>query len=81
MIPYFTYDLILHLIIFQTVIFLIFVSNVLIIRYTRRYTPPDVFPKVSILVPARNEEKNIAKCVKSLLALDYPDFEVLVLDD
>ena len=81
MIPYFTYDLILHLITFQTVIFLIFVSNVLIIRHTRRHTPPDVFPKVSILVPARNEEINIAKCVQSLLALDYPDFEILVLDD
>jgi len=36
---------------------------------------------VSILVPARNEEKNIARCVQSLLALDYPSFEVLVLDD
>jgi chlorobactene glucosyltransferase len=36
---------------------------------------------VSILVPARNEEKNIARCVHSLLALDYPSFEVLVLDD
>jgi len=36
---------------------------------------------VSILVPARNEEKNIARCVQSLLAFDYPAFEVLVLDD
>jgi len=36
---------------------------------------------VSILVPARNEERNIARCVQSLLALDYPSFEVLVLDD
>ncbi len=81
MINYFTRDLILHLIIFQTVIFLIFVSNALVTRYTRRHTPPVVFPMVSILVPARNEEKNIAKCVQSLLAQDYPAFEVLVLDD
>jgi chlorobactene glucosyltransferase len=38
-------------------------------------------PKVSIIVPARNEEKNIRRCVEALLAQDYPAFEVLVLDD
>ncbi len=38
-------------------------------------------PLVSILVPARNEEKNIADCVQSLLAQDYPFCEVIVLDD
>lgn len=37
--------------------------------------------KVSILVPARDEERSIGECVGSLLAQDYPDFEVLVLDD
>ena len=36
---------------------------------------------VSILVPARNEEHNIGKCIQSLLAQDYPSFEILVLDD
>ena len=36
---------------------------------------------VSILVPARNEERNIAGCVRSLLAQDYPYCEVIVLDD
>ncbi|MBV9848422.1 MAG: glycosyltransferase [Armatimonadetes bacterium] len=38
-------------------------------------------PFVSILVPARDEEPNIAACVESLLALNYPRFEVLALDD
>ena len=37
--------------------------------------------RVSILVPARNEERSIGECVSSLLAQDYPDFELLVLDD
>ncbi len=41
----------------------------------------DALPLVSILVPARNEERNILACVESLLALNYPRFEVLVLDD
>ncbi len=38
-------------------------------------------PLVSILVPARNEALNIEPCVRSLLAQDYPFFEVIVLDD
>lgn len=38
-------------------------------------------PKVSLLVPARNEELNIEACVASLLDQRYPDFEVIVLDD
>jgi len=38
-------------------------------------------PRVSILVPARDEEQNIAGCIESLAAQDYPDFEILVLDD
>jgi chlorobactene glucosyltransferase len=42
---------------------------------------PDSTPMVSIIVPARNEEKNIERCVLSLLAQDYPRFEVIVVDD
>jgi chlorobactene glucosyltransferase len=36
---------------------------------------------VSVIVPARNEEENIGRCVESLMASDYPGFEVLVVDD
>ena len=39
------------------------------------------FPKVSIIVPARNEEKYIRKCVDSLLKQDYPDFEIILVND
>ena len=38
-------------------------------------------PLVSILVPARNEEHAIEACVRSLLAQNYPVFELIVLDD
>lgn len=38
-------------------------------------------PLVSILVPARNEERNIRACVESLLAQDYPNWQLIVLDD
>ncbi len=35
----------------------------------------------SVLVPARNEELNIERCLRSLLRQDYHAFEILVLDD
>ncbi len=38
-------------------------------------------PLVSVLVPARNEEETIADCLHSLLAQDYPNLEIVVLDD
>ncbi len=38
-------------------------------------------PFVSIIVPAFNEEKVIAKTVRSLLKSDYSNFEILVVDD
>ncbi len=38
-------------------------------------------PFVSICIPARNEESVIERCVTSALKQDYPNFEVLVLDD
>jgi len=43
--------------------------------------PPSDGPLISICVPARNEERNIRLCVENLLAQDYPNFEVIVLDD
>lgn len=38
-------------------------------------------PFVSIIVPARNEELNLRRLLPSLRALDYPRFELLVVDD
>lgn len=39
------------------------------------------FPKVSIILPARNEEKYIARCLDSLLKQDYPNFEIIAIND
>src|SRR6266571_6126517 len=39
------------------------------------------YPLVSIIVPARNEERNIRRCVESLLEQDYDNYEVIVVDD
>jgi len=38
-------------------------------------------PPISLLVPAHNEEKTIVASVRSLLALDYPELEVVVVND
>ena len=38
-------------------------------------------PPVSLLVPAYNEEATIASSVRSLLQLDYPEFEIVVIND
>jgi len=38
-------------------------------------------PKVSVILPARNEEKYIARCLDTLLAQQYPDFEVIAIND
>ncbi|HXE95834.1 MAG TPA: glycosyltransferase family 2 protein [Dongiaceae bacterium] len=37
--------------------------------------------RVSIIVPARNEQRNIREALQSLLELNYPDYELIVVDD
>jgi chlorobactene glucosyltransferase len=78
---YLTHDLIYDLIGFQAVLLLIVLSNMRVLRRTGRHPAPAQLPSVSVLVPARNEEGTIERCIRSLLAQDYADFEVLVLDD
>jgi chlorobactene glucosyltransferase len=81
MTKYFTHDLILQLVVFQAIMLVILLTNFWLTHRARKHNPPSNLPKVSILVPARNEEVTIEACLCSLLAQDYPDFEVLVLDD
>src|ERR1700688_1332321 len=40
-----------------------------------------VLPFVSIVVPARNEELKVERCLKSLVKQDYPNYEIIVVDD
>ena len=39
------------------------------------------YPYISVCIPARNEERDIKNCVESLLNQNYPNFEVIVVDD
>ncbi|NIA22024.1 MAG: glycosyltransferase, partial [Anaerolineaceae bacterium] len=51
------------------------------LRPEDRFPLPEEPPKVSIIVPAKDEQDNIAECIGTLLAQDYPDFEIIVVDD
>jgi biofilm PGA synthesis N-glycosyltransferase PgaC len=63
----------------------IFTSSVYFLRREREEDPGfyemERWPPVSGLVPAYNEQEHIRDSVESMLDLDYPDFEVLVIDD
>jgi glycosyltransferase involved in cell wall biosynthesis len=39
------------------------------------------FPQVSVILPARNEDLYIARCLDSLLGQDYPNFEIIAIND
>lgn len=78
---YLTHGIIISFISFQAVVLIIILSNLVVLHRTHRHIEPVNYPSVSILVPARNEEKTIDKCIRSLLAQDYPNYEVIVLDD
>lgn len=45
--------------------------------------PPELkeYPPFSILVPCHNEEKNIITTVDHLLSIDYPNYEIIIIDD
>jgi cellulose synthase/poly-beta-1,6-N-acetylglucosamine synthase-like glycosyltransferase/spore germination protein YaaH/peptidoglycan/xylan/chitin deacetylase (PgdA/CDA1 family) len=52
-------------------------------RHRKQHRPadPQSWPHVAIIVPAYNEEVNAIASIQRLLALDYPDYEVLFVDD
>jgi cellulose synthase/poly-beta-1,6-N-acetylglucosamine synthase-like glycosyltransferase len=38
-------------------------------------------PRVTVVVPARNEEDGVGQCLSSLLEMDYPNYEVIAVND
>lgn len=69
------------LLILLGVILAVTVFNALTAPLVCRGPKPQRPSFVSLLVPCRNEEDNIATCLSHLLQQDHPHFEVLVLDD
>lgn len=66
---------------FLLVILGICLGNLVRLRRMSSFSPPRELPYISVLVPARNEDSSIRRCLESLLDQDYPRFELLVLDD
>jgi biofilm PGA synthesis N-glycosyltransferase PgaC len=64
---------------------LIYIVTAIIYRWRRPLTtqplPQDELPFVSVIIPAYLEEAVIARSVEATLAIDYPRFEVLVVND
>ncbi|MCL4378769.1 MAG: glycosyltransferase [Actinobacteria bacterium] len=73
---------------------LVFILLIILINYivnnhfykdTSKFKIPEFIktspPLISIMIPARNESKNIRRCLRSLARQDYQNFEILVLDD
>lgn len=62
-----------------------FLINNILFKDTSRFKLPENIlaqnPLMSILIPARNEEENIKRCIISLTKQDYKNIEILVLDD
>jgi chlorobactene glucosyltransferase len=76
------FEILLYCAAFYLVLFVIIsLSNLFYMRSLGSYKAKGGTPFVSVLVPARNEEDVIGDCIRSLLAQDYPNFEVIVMDD
>jgi glycosyltransferase involved in cell wall biosynthesis len=39
------------------------------------------WPRISLIAPARNEERNIEAAMRSLLAIDYPNLQITIIND
>ncbi len=81
----FVYASIVALVIFLFILLFRYFS-ILVLAYLNvtKYTVedyPSYFPFVSIIVPVYNEEKVVEQSVKSLVELDYPNYEVIVVND
>ena len=77
---------------YDTVIFVVvallaanLAGSLIALRRLERFMPAardgQTWPRISVLIPARNEAANIGACLRSLLAQAYPNCEILVLDD
>lgn len=63
---------------------LVLVSMLYHFRRERPNTPEidsEFTPKVSVVIAAFNEAAHIEETIRGLLAIDYPDFEILIIDD
>ncbi len=63
------------------VLFILCIVNIITLRTLNEVTYTADSGRVSVLIPARNEELNIGRCLTSVLKQNYENIEVIVLDD
>ncbi|ASB50016.1 glycosyltransferase [Alkalitalea saponilacus] len=61
--------------------FLVVTINFISRPYLKQVKEPAQTPMVSVLIPARNEEKNLPKLLTDLKKTDYPNIEIIVCND
>ncbi|MDC0206804.1 glycosyltransferase family 2 protein [Nitrospinae bacterium] len=72
---------ILQLILIVAVIISLTLNIVYLVRLQPLVKPISNPPPLSVCVPARNEERGVEACLNSLLNQNYPNFEVIAIDD
>ena len=72
---------ILQLILIVAVIISLTLNIVYLVRLQPLVKPISNPPPLSVCVPARNEERGVEACLHSLLNQNYPNFEVIAIDD
>ncbi|MGD7035448.1 glycosyltransferase family 2 protein [Methylotuvimicrobium buryatense] len=48
---------------------------------TIQWSAPNAWPKVSLIIPTRDQQDLLERCIDSLLKTDYPDLEIIVVDN
>lgn len=52
-----------------------------VVKTSTALPPPPRTPRVTVLIPARNEERNLRTCLDAVRALEWPDLQILLIDD
>jgi len=73
------YDLVILSILI--ILFINIIANRMVIKDPIESGRRDTLPSVSVLIPTRNEAKNIGVCLRGALTQDHPRYEVIVVDD
>lgn len=69
-------------IIFMLIFFLIIIiQNIFFLEEEKEFKTFEENPFVSVIIPARDEEKNIKKCLEGITKQNYKNIEIIVIDD
>ena len=77
---YFPLGILAILLLFQ-LYYILFVYSKLARYRVKSHQDKEAYPPVSLIICAHNEQENLKEYLPSILEQDYPDFEVIVVDD